>query len=352
MVKQLKFGNIKIYILKLYYILIIKTNMRKHILTSILGLLTFVGFGQYTLFSENIGTVLTPSTISITSNTFQNSSLIFGGTADTRMTTTSTGYVGVSGGRNIFITNTIGTDFQISSISTIGKFNLNLSFGAFKSTTASNMSELVLEFSINGTNYTPLIIPAQPTGTGTAIWRLISSISLPSSTENVSNLFLRWRQTSTGSGNPQFRIDDIKLTYETALPIELMSFEGIKRDNYNLLKWSTASENNNDYFLLERSQDGTNWININSTDGMGNSNTKVDYLFRDFTFTNKLNYYRLTQVDLNGVSETFNVISINNSKKQKQILKITNTLGQEVSQDTKGLLIITYTDGTSEKIMN
>ena len=118
------------------------------------------------------------------------------------------------------------------------------------------------------------------------------------------------------------------------------------------MKWSTASEQNNDYFLLERSEDGFNWNNINITNGAENSNTKMDYSFRDFTFTNKLNYYRLTQVDLNGVSETFNVISINNSKKQKQILKITNTLGQEVPQDTKGLLIIIYTDGTSEKIMN
>ena len=356
MVKQLKFGNIKIYILKLYYILIIKTNMRKHILTSILGLLTFVGFGQYTVFSENIGTTASPATISIATNIFQNSLLSFSESADTRLTSPSivTGppivsqYVGASGSRNIFITNTIGSDFQISNISTVGYFNLNLSFGLFKSTTASNISELILEFSVNGTTYTTLTVPTQPTGAGTAKWRLIS-ISLPSTVENKSNLRLRWRQTST---TPQFRIDDIKLTYETALPIELMSFEGSKKEDYNLLKWSTASEIDNDYFLLERSQDGTNWININSTDGMGNSNTKVDYLFRDFTFTNDVNYYRLTQVDFNGVYETFDIISINNSRKQKQILKITNTLGQEVSKDTKGLLIITYTDGTSEKIMN
>jgi hypothetical protein len=137
-----------------------------------------------------------------------------------------------------------------------------------------------------------------------------------------------------------------------ALPIELMSFEGTKRDDYNLLKWSTASEHNNDYFLLERSEDGTNWVSINSTDGVGNSNTKMDYSFRDFTFTNSLNYYRLSQVDFDGASETFNIISIDNSKKQKQVLKIINILGQEVSQDTKGLLIITYTDGTSVKIIN
>jgi hypothetical protein len=366
-VKQLKFGKIKIYILKLYYILIIKTTMRKYILTSILGLLTFVGFGQYTVFSENIGTTAPNSSPYplVTGYTGWITSLTFGATissspvmsaADVRTTATSTGYVGASGGSNVFFTNTVGKNFQISSISTIGKFNLKLSFGAFKSATASNMSELILEFSTNGTTYTTLTIPSQPIGVGTATWRLIPQISLPSSVDNISNLRLRWRQTGTTIGTPpvlvQFRIDDIKLTYETALPITLISFEGSKKEDYNLLKWSTASEIDNDYFLLERSQDGTNWININSTDGMGNSNTKVDYLFRDFTFTNDVNYYRLTQVDFNGVYETFDIISINNSRKQKQILKITNTLGQEVSKDTKGLLIITYTDGTSEKIMN
>ena len=137
-VRQLKFGKIKIYILKLYYILIIKTTMRKYILTSILGLLTFLGFGQYTVFSENIGTTSTPATISISTNIFQNSFLTFSGSADTRLTTPSivTGppivpqYVGASGSRNVFITNTIGSDFQISNISTVGYFNLNLSFGS------------------------------------------------------------------------------------------------------------------------------------------------------------------------------------------------------------------------------
>ena len=154
------------------------------------------------------------------------------------------------------------------------------------------------------------------------------------------------------SAGEEWWIDNIQLVEIFPLPIELLSFDGTQEHDYNLLKWSTASEQNNDYFLLERSKDGIYWINVNMTDGMGNSNTKTDYLFRDFTFTNDINYYRLTQVDFNGVSETFNIISVNNTKKQKQIVRITNTLGQEVPIETKGLLIITYEDGSSIKIMN
>ncbi len=178
----------------------------------------------------------------------------------------------------------------------------------------------------------------------------VISLNIPINTTQLAvDLYCR-----VNSAGEEWWIDNIELWDITpiALPIELMSFSVIEEQDYNLLKWSTASENNNDYFLLERSEDGSNWVNINSTDGMENSNTKMNYLFRDFTFTNTLNYYRLSQVDFNGVSETFNIISIDNSKKQKQVLKVINILGQEVSQDTKGLLIIKYTDGTSVKIIN
>jgi len=73
------------------------------------------------------------------------------------------------------------------------------------------MSELKLEYSIDGVSYTVLTIPTQPTGTGTAVWRLISGIALPSNAEGISNLRLRWTNTSSGTGTPQFRIDDITL---------------------------------------------------------------------------------------------------------------------------------------------
>jgi len=167
-----------------------------------------VGWGQTIIFSENIGTTGT-STQAIASTTFQNSSLSFTGSADTRTTSPSSGYTGASGSRNVFMTNTVGINFQISGISTLCHSNLVLSFGALKTTVASDMTELLLEFSTNGVSYTPISFPAQPTGTGTAIWRLISGISLPASANNASNLRLRWTQTST---SPQFRIDDIRLT--------------------------------------------------------------------------------------------------------------------------------------------
>lgn len=315
--------------------------MKKYILTLILGLFTFVGFSQYTLFSENIGSG--SGTTSIALNSFQNTSLSFIGTADTRTTSISSGYIGASGGKNVFFTTT-GRYFIISGINTTNLFLMSLSFGHLKNTTTSS-NELDVEVSSDGITYTQLTY-TRPTGIGTAIWTLITPTGTIPSTSNLRIRFIN------NSSTAQFRIDDIKLNYETALPITLMSFTAQKVENSNLLEWITASEINNDYFLLERSIDGIIWRTINKSSGAGNSNTLINYSFSDYDFENTINYYRLSQVDYDGASETFDIIDVNNNIKSKKILKIINTNGQEVTIDTKGLLIITYEDGSTMRIMN
>ena len=178
--------------------------------------------GQTTLFSENMGT---PSgTTAIASNSFQNSGLTFIGTSDVRNSGVSSAYTGASGGGNVFITNSVGKDFQIAGISTVNYSNLVLSFGAYKSTTASNMSELVLEYSPDGTSYSTISFPNQPTGSGTGVWRLVSNISVPTGANGATNLRIRFKQTSA---TPQFRIDDVKLvgTLTTCSTPTALSFQ-------------------------------------------------------------------------------------------------------------------------------
>jgi hypothetical protein len=74
--------------------------------------------------------------------------------------------------------------------------------------------------------------------------------------------------------------EDYKLSIipPTGLPVELLYFEGYGYNHYNTLKWSTASEYNSDYFLLERSVDGEQWDYVGTTKSMGNSNQVVNYL--------------------------------------------------------------------------
>jgi len=171
--------------------------------------------GDVVLFSENMGTATADSIDEYTG--WQNQGVLsFTGTGDVRITTQSDGYEGASGASNVFLTGSGSRTFQIGGIDTTGFLpnTFNLAFGAYKSTTASDMSELILEYSSDGSNYSPLNIPSQPTGSGTANWRLITleNLDLP----QVANLRLRWTNAAAGT-LPQFRLDDVSLS-ATAIP--------------------------------------------------------------------------------------------------------------------------------------
>ena len=91
------------------------------------------------------------------------------------------------------------------------------------------------------------------------------------------------------------------------LPIELIEF-GAEYIGINLveLKWTTASEINNEYFLIEFSTDGHNFYEVERVSGAGNSNKIIDYNIVHMPGNHVgLVYYRLTQVDFDGQKETF-----------------------------------------------
>ncbi len=98
------------------------------------------------------------------------------------------------------------------------------------------------------------------------------------------------------------------------LPITLIDFSGEFKDDKVFLKWSTASEQNNDYFYIERSLDGLNWIRIIEKTGSGNTSYQIDYSSVDNKPFIGINYYRLTQVDFDGQKETFDIIAVNVKK--------------------------------------
>lgn len=100
------------------------------------------------------------------------------------------------------------------------------------------------------------------------------------------------------------------------LPIELLKFDGNYNGNTVRLNWSTASEINNDYFVVERSSsekaDVEKWLEIGHIDANGKSNDILNYNFNDNNPNNSVNvnYYRLKQVDYNGEYSYSNIIPI------------------------------------------
>jgi hypothetical protein len=130
--------------------------------------------------------------------------------------------------------------------------------------------------------------------------------------------------------------EDYKLSIVApiGLPIELLSFTGKPYNDDVMLEWSTASEYNNDYFYIERSTDGYKWDKISETDATGNSNQKIEYMTFDTNPTKGIIYYRLTQVDYDGLQETFNPIAVNMVSTKDCDYKFYNMSGQLIDIQT------------------
>ncbi len=96
----------------------------------------------------------------------------------------------------------------------------------------------------------------------------------------------------------------------TPLPIQLVDFSGTAEADFNHLKWSTASENGNDYFTLERSTDGITFNELGRLNGAGNSTQLLNYYFNDMNPYEGTNYYRLKQTDFNGNYTNSAMVSI------------------------------------------
>ncbi len=85
-----------------------------------------------------------------------------------------------------------------------------------------------------------------------------------------------------------------------ALPIELLFFDAELIDDNVLLKWSTLSETDNDYFEIQRSTDAVNWETIKKENGAGYSVSQISYKATDLYPLLNSSYYRLKQTDFNG----------------------------------------------------
>lgn len=96
----------------------------------------------------------------------------------------------------------------------------------------------------------------------------------------------------------------------TPLPVELLSFNGRCQGATVLLEWSTASELNNDHFDVLRSGDGDQWSLIGTVAGMGNSQQLITYRFMDTDPEAGTAYYRLGQVDLDGIASPSGIIAV------------------------------------------
>tara|TARA_R110002072_G_scaffold232309_3_gene389733 strand:+ start:1002 stop:2219 length:1218 start_codon:yes stop_codon:yes gene_type:complete len=205
---------------------------------------------------------------------------------------------------------------QSANISTAGQTNLTYNFNYIENGQGT-IDDCIAEYSIDGgTTWIQLGNPAKTVicGSGQGLWTALSYV-LPAAAEGIANLRVafRWQNNADGLGtDPSFAVDDITITTPTPLPVELFSFYGKVEDDYTRIFWATASEINNDYFLLEKRSEKNEWDAIARVNGKGTSQEESWYQFEDLLAGND-EYYRLKQVDFDGKYSYSSIIHLSKS---------------------------------------
>lgn len=142
------------------------------------------------------------------------------------------------------------------------------------------------------------------------------------------------------------------------LPVELISFSARPNESVNDLKWSTASEDNTESFIIERSNDGfrTQEVVIGKESAVGFSTVFQEYHFTDET-PEPTSYYRLKIIDFDGYFEYSEVRVVERKEKSLNIVSIApnptqNTIDMifEIDVEVKERCILSLVDVLGRRV--
>lgn len=93
------------------------------------------------------------------------------------------------------------------------------------------------------------------------------------------------------------------------LPVSLIYFKISGQSDTSIsLSWATATEKNTARFAIERSVNGSDFVEIGSVEASGNTAMKHEYNFEDQNILGGRLYYRLKAIDFDGYTESFKVV--------------------------------------------
>ncbi len=100
----------------------------------------------------------------------------------------------------------------------------------------------------------------------------------------------------------------------TVLPIYGFTIKASAQNQSVKIWWKTDTEIGTDFFVLERSTDGTNFTAIDSTKAAGNSNYSIEYELIDESPFSNFNYYRIREVSINRTMSYSAIAKVNIKK--------------------------------------
>ena len=106
------------------------------------------------------------------------------------------------------------------------------------------------------------------------------------------------------------------------LPIIISKWMATSLSESVLLEWTTSSEENNSYFIVERSINGRDWERIGKVPGAGTTSIAHSYSLEDTHPVAGISYYRLKQTDFNGEYSYSSVKCVNRPKETEDYMTI------------------------------
>lgn len=218
----------------------------------------------------------------------------------------------------------------------------------------------------NGSNWIYLANPIPPVtccsgacgGQDQGVW-VTASFTLPATTNNITTLRIgfNWKNNGSGGSDPSFAVNDLRITYNAVLPVEMVSFSAQQQNTDVEINWSTASETNSAFFEIERSTDMEVFTNAGKVNAQGNSNNMHAYSFLDKNAPTGTVYYRLKQVDLNGATHFSHIIAVNVSDKPVNPIDLTCSFGAEnlvvfIKSDEKRSVTLEIYDATGKQMLS
>ncbi|MDB5273796.1 MAG: hypothetical protein JWO58_2163 [Chitinophagaceae bacterium] len=109
--------------------------------------------------------------------------------------------------------------------------------------------------------------------------------------------------TNTATGTDAVNnTSEFSVCRDPTLPVDFTSFRVYHKGSEQAgLEWNVALEINNDYFTIEKSDDGVHFTSIGTVKGAGNSPSAKTYSYTDYQYTSSA-YYRIRQTDYDGKS--------------------------------------------------
>ncbi|MFM2206903.1 MAG: hypothetical protein RL213_878, partial [Bacteroidota bacterium] len=202
-------------------------------------------------------------------------------------------------------------------------------------------NRLSTELPVADTN--PQNMRAQFWETGGATWRIQQFGSAAAAPYSVAV-----------SDLPVFNTEWTLASVASPLPVELLTFDVRPNGEDVLVYWSTASETDNDYFTVERSNDGISFYPLGSVPGAGTTSQTHSYEFPDTKPLNGRSYYRLRQNDFDGRYTYSDVRSLYRNGDGNPVLYPNPASGSVViscSDAASDVLTVTVTDMSGREVL-